>query len=66
MYFSHFHKKLLRYGLIQCLPEVLATIKTGHSLRETVNARYLPMLVPPRPWTSPQTGGYLAFEKKKV
>ncbi len=50
-----------KFGLIQCLPEVLETIKTGHTLRETVNARYLPMLVPPRPWVSPVTGGYLAY-----
>jgi hypothetical protein len=35
-------------------------LQTGHSLRETVNARYLPMLVAPRPWSNPQTGGYLA------
>ena len=30
-------------------------------MRETVNARYLPMLVTPRAWTSPMTGGYLAY-----
>lgn len=50
-----------RIGTIFCLPEVLETIEQGHTLRETVNARYLPMLVPPRPWTSPSVGGYLAY-----
>lgn len=50
-----------KFGTINCLPEVLETIEAGHSLRETINARYLPMLVPPRPWSAPYTGGYLAY-----
>jgi DNA-directed RNA polymerase len=51
-----------KFGTIYCLPEVLETIENGHKLRETVNARYLPMLVVPRPWTGPMVGGYLAYK----
>ena len=51
-----------KFGTIYCLPEVLETIENGHKLRETVNARYLPMLVQPRDWTSAHSGGYLAYK----
>lgn len=50
-----------RVGYVTCLPEILETIEQGHQLRETVHARYLPMLVPPKPWTAPSSGGYLAY-----
>ena len=50
-----------RYGLIKLRDEVFDVLSEGHSLRECVNARFLPMLVPPRPWESPHRGGYLAY-----
>jgi hypothetical protein len=51
-----------RIGIVTCLPELLEAIEEGHQLRETVHARYLPMLVAPKPWTSPLSGGYLAYD----
>ena len=50
-----------KYGVVTCLPEVLAVIQTKQAIKETMNARYLPMIVPPRKWETPYVGGYLAY-----
>ena len=33
---------------------------------ESSLARHLPMVVPPRPWTNPHTGGYLLYPGRLV
>lgn len=47
-------------GVIKAHPEVYKLVEQGHKIRDTTHARYFPMLVPPKDWTSPKEGGYLA------
>lgn len=51
-------------GVIRCHPAVLNLVREGHIVMETLSPRHLPMLVPPRPWTSPAEGGYLSINTR--
>ncbi|KAJ2604024.1 DNA-directed RNA polymerase [Coemansia sp. RSA 1722] len=56
------HKNILyrglKYGVIS--PHgVLREVFKKDSIASTMNARYLPMLIPPRPWLTYNAGGYL-------
>eukprot|EP00898_Chlorokybus_atmophyticus_P007535 jgi/Chlat1/7783/Chrsp66S09167 len=48
-----------RYGYLVCHKEVLAMVKDSELLQEVCTPRYLPMVVPPRDWTSYNTGAHL-------
>jgi len=39
--------------------EVFEAIEKGHQQRETLRPRYLPMIVPPYPWSNEYQGGYI-------
>eukprot|EP00007_Cunea_sp_BSH-02190019_P006842 CAMPEP_0174230974 /NCGR_PEP_ID=MMETSP0417-20130205/1603_1 /TAXON_ID=242541 /ORGANISM="Mayorella sp, Strain BSH-02190019" /LENGTH=1235 /DNA_ID=CAMNT_0015308757 /DNA_START=120 /DNA_END=3824 /DNA_ORIENTATION=+ len=51
-----------KVGAITCAPSVLQTIRDGHLAQEANHARMLPMVVPPKPWTAPDVGGYLVVK----
>ena len=46
-------------GVIRMDAEVFKTIEDGHSIREHLRPRYLPMLMPPLAWSKDHEGGYL-------
>jgi DNA-directed RNA polymerase len=46
-------------GFITCHEQVLALMDQEEVQRGIMQARYMPMLVPPQPWTAPNQGGYL-------
>jgi DNA-directed RNA polymerase len=48
-----------RRGQLKAHENVYKLIDAGHRLRETLNARHLPMVVPPVDWTDVEKGGYL-------
>ncbi|OQR98684.1 DNA-dependent RNA polymerase [Achlya hypogyna] len=53
-------EKNRRYGIIRASPEVYAKIMNGDVFLPWC-ARYLPMVVPPRPWQGVANGGYLTL-----
>ncbi|OQS05246.1 DNA-dependent RNA polymerase [Thraustotheca clavata] len=53
-------EKNRRYGIIRCGPEVYQKIMNGDVFLPWC-ARYLPMIVPPRPWQGVANGGYLTL-----
>ena len=48
-----------RRGYLKAHENVYKLIDAGHRLRETLNARHLPMVVPPVDWSDVEKGGYL-------
>ncbi|KAJ1679183.1 DNA-directed RNA polymerase [Spiromyces aspiralis] len=58
--FSHSHvaQKGKIYGVIS-IHDSLTKLFSTQPVKDTMNARWLPMLVPPRPWLSYNSGGYL-------
>lgn len=60
--------KKRRVGMVRCTPEliklILSTSDQSNFLPWT--ARHLPMLVPPKPWTSAHSGGYLTLRESVV
>jgi DNA-directed RNA polymerase, mitochondrial len=48
-----------RRGHLRAHENVYKLIDAGHRLRETLNARHLPMVVPPIDWSDVEKGGYL-------
>ena len=64
--FAHYYKMVRgagkqrkKVGMIAVHPEVVRRITEGHRMREHLHPQYLPMVSPPRPWTSPFSGGFL-------
>ncbi|RLN70484.1 hypothetical protein BBJ28_00004905, partial [Nothophytophthora sp. Chile5] len=55
-----------RAGVIRINPQVASTVLATSSNSNALpwTARYLPMLVPPRPWTNVVDGGYLKLRTK--
>ncbi|KDO29962.1 hypothetical protein SPRG_05152 [Saprolegnia parasitica CBS 223.65] len=53
-------EKNRRYGIIRCSPEVHQKVMSGDVFLPWC-ARYLPMVVPPRPWNGVANGGYLTL-----
>lgn len=63
-----FHKETRRHkkngkprqtGYVNINPEVLDIIADGHTQRELLRPRYLPMIVPPYRWSPESQGGYI-------
>ena len=46
-------------GYIRLTPEARDVVTEGHITREAMRPRYLPMLVPPYPWSKDHPGGYI-------
>ena len=61
--FIHFHQQdgKKKQGMLKLDEEVVEVIDMIHVMQNCVHARYLPMLVPPRPWSTPKKGGYLTI-----
>ena len=47
-----------RAAFITMDPKVYELIDDGHAIRKFLRPKYLPMIVPPYPWTSDSEGGY--------
>ncbi|KAJ1668868.1 DNA-directed RNA polymerase [Coemansia sp. RSA 1646] len=62
--FSHEYlfEKGRRYGIIAAHP-ILRDMFTKDSIVSIMTPRYLPMLVPPRPWLTYNSGGYLTKDE---
>lgn len=50
-----------KYGTLMCHDEVLMQIEQGQQARASFLPRYLPMVVPPLPWSRHNHGAYLTF-----
>lgn len=50
-----------RHGSISCHPNVLKLVNDGHAVRASLSPRYMPMLIPPKPWTRRDDGGHLSL-----
>lgn len=48
--------------IIRATPEVMEWLQEKHSQSELMAPFWLPMVVKPRPWTTPTDGGYLSIE----
>lgn len=48
-------------GVLRAQDAVLELLKSDTRVSSFVNTRQLPMIVPPRPWTDPDTGGYFDY-----
>tara|TARA_B100001059_G_scaffold76184_1_gene73760 strand:- start:5295 stop:7721 length:2427 start_codon:yes stop_codon:yes gene_type:complete len=46
-------------GVIRLAEESVQLIEDGHLVRQSMRPRYLPMLVPPYPWSDEVEGGYV-------
>ncbi|KAJ2887818.1 DNA-directed RNA polymerase [Coemansia asiatica] len=55
----------LKYGIISPHSTLREVFKKD-SIASTVNARHLPMLIPPRPWLTYDSGGYLTMNEPCV
>ncbi|KAJ2719384.1 DNA-directed RNA polymerase [Coemansia sp. Benny D115] len=51
-----------KYGIVRAHEQLLEMFK-GDSIVSGINARQLPMLVPPRPWLTYDSGGYLSQDE---
>jgi DNA-directed RNA polymerase len=51
-----------RYGVIIWHPTIPKLLEDGHAIRESMHPRYMPMLVPPRPWRKYNDGGHLTIQ----
>ena len=51
-----------RVNLFVATPETLTWLQRGHDNDALLHPLLLPMLVPPKPWTAPQDGGYLTMQ----
>ncbi len=49
------------YGWIRMDSRVLDVIEEGHLARQALRPRYMPMLVPPYPWSADAQGGYVSI-----
>ncbi len=56
-YHTYEHQRGQKLGVIR-FNQVLAEAMAKDNLRTTLHPRHLPMLVPPRPWVGPESGGY--------
>ncbi|KAJ1031329.1 hypothetical protein NDA18_002545 [Ustilago nuda] len=54
-----------KLGVIK-LNEVIAQRLDKDSMQETLHPRHLPMLVPPKPWTSHDSGGYYSVRQSAM
>ncbi|SNX82186.1 related to RPO41 - DNA-directed RNA polymerase, mitochondrial [Melanopsichium pennsylvanicum] len=54
-----------KLGVIK-LNEVIAKRLDKDSVQETLHPRHLPMLVPPKPWTSHDSGGYYSVRQSAM
>ena len=52
-----------KMGWIHVHPYLLEVIEAGHLNRAALNPRFAPMIVPPKPWTSYISGGYLSVPR---
>lgn len=50
-----------RHGSISCHANVLQLVNDGHAVRASLSPRYMPMLIPPKPWTRRDDGGHLSL-----
>jgi hypothetical protein len=41
--------------------QVLSVVEAGHTVQESLHLRLLPMLIQPKPWLTPNFGGYLSI-----
>ena len=48
-------------GILRAQDACLDLLKSDTKISSFVNTRQLPMIVPPKPWTDPDTGGYLHY-----
>ncbi|PRP84512.1 DNA-dependent RNA polymerase [Planoprotostelium fungivorum] len=55
-----------QHTVVRLSPEIRDGITSHKSLMGFVQARHFPMVVPPRPWTSPRRGGYLTISTDLV
>jgi DNA-directed RNA polymerase len=46
-------------AMLEMLPETMEWLESAHNRCSLLSPRYLPMVIPPKPWTSPWHGGYL-------
>jgi DNA-directed RNA polymerase len=62
-----------KQGVMQLHPSVITLLEDSHTLRELIKPRYLPMVVPPLPWTKERVrlfdsggaqGGYLKLQSQ--
>lgn len=52
--------------VVRPTPELVKWVEEGHGLYQDLNPVYLPMVVPPVPWSSPLVGGYLTNEVRPL
>ena len=58
---TYYYRTPQTIGIIKGHEAIFKLIDQGHALRESMNPRYLPMIVPPKAWTSYDEGGYLTL-----
>ncbi|XXQ32491.1 DNA-directed RNA polymerase [Plasmodiophora brassicae] len=49
-----------RRGVVNLHPRCMELINVGHIRRESIGTDFMPMVVPPIPWTMPEYGGYVS------
>ncbi|KAK3262316.1 hypothetical protein CYMTET_28820 [Cymbomonas tetramitiformis] len=54
-------KTASRYGVVEWHPEAAKLLEDAHKDRAVEHPRYMPMLVPPRPWRRYNDGGHLTI-----
>lgn len=45
-------KNSKKVGVIKCHPSILKEIESNHFLQQSYHTRFMPMIVPPKPWSS--------------
>lgn len=53
-------------GVIRCHRDVLTMIEEGHAFIAGLGPKLMPMVVPPRPWSSPKAGGYITVQNTAI
>lgn len=54
------------FTVVRAAPTLEHWLKESHARCELLTPVYLPMVVPPKPWSTPRNGGYLTLKQKLV
>lgn len=60
------YEKSDRRNVIEATPDTLAWLEEEHKRQAWLSPLYMPTIVPPKPWTTPRSGGYWSGRVRRL